>query len=80
MTITNHFLISISLLTFLNPLFILLRIDASGMLEIAAEIGGGGETELESGLLHRLFGVCIHDKLRMRRNAVCDFFALFFVD
>ena len=61
MTITNHFLISISLLTFLNPLFILLRIDASGMLEIAAEIGGGGETELEGSFLHRLFGVCIHN-------------------
>ena len=44
--------------SFLRPLltlfFILLRIDAGGMFEITAEIGGGREPELVSGLLDRL--------------------------
>ena len=46
-------------------LFILLRIDASSTLEVAAEIGGRGETELEGGLLDCLFGIHVHDKLRL---------------
>ncbi len=37
-----------------NSFFILLRIDAGGMFEITAEIGGGREPELVSGLLDRL--------------------------
>jgi hypothetical protein len=38
-------------------LFIFLRIDAGGTLEIAAEIGGGGESELEGCILDRLLGM-----------------------
>jgi len=44
-----------------NPLFghptllIGLRIDAGGMLEVTAEIGCGGETELIRGFLYCLF-------------------------
>ena len=51
----------------LSPFLILLRIDAGGTLEITAEIGCGGETELIGGLLDGLLRMRIHDKLRLCR-------------
>ena len=49
-------------------LFILLRIDAGGILEVTAEIAGGGKTELEGSLLDRLFGIHVHNTLCLRRH------------
>ena len=46
-------------------LFILLWIDACGVFEVTAEIGGGGETKLEGCLLDALLGVGVHDALRL---------------
>ena len=61
------------LLLFRTPsVFILLRIDTGGTLEVAAEIGGGGETKLEGGFLDSLFGVRVHDELRLRRHILLN--------
>ena len=50
------------------PHFICLRIDAGGTLEVAAEIGGGGEAELVGSLLDRLLRMRVHDELGLRRH------------
>ena len=53
-------------------LFILLRIDAGGALEVAAEIGGVRETEFVGGLLDRLLRMHVHDALRLRRHILLN--------
>ena len=46
-------------------LFILLRIDASGALEVSAEISSVRETELPGSLLDGLVWMRVHDKPRL---------------
>ncbi len=50
------------LLALFFHIFIRLRIDARGALEITAEIRSGRETEFIRGFLYCLFGVCVHEQ------------------
>lgn len=52
--------------------FILLRIDARGTLEVAAEIGGVGKTELVGGFLDRLVGMHVHDSFGLCRHILLN--------
>jgi len=56
----------------LNPLFILLWINACGTFEISAEISGVGKTELVGGLLHCLLRIRVHDAFRLRRHILLN--------
>ncbi len=52
----------------METLFIGLRIDAGGTLEIAAEIGSSRETELIRGFLYCLFGVGIYEQFGLSQR------------
>ena len=52
--------------------FVFLRSDAGGALEIAAEMTGGGETELQGGLLDGLIRMIAHDPFRLCADIILD--------
>ena len=54
------------------PLPIIHRVDACRALEVAAEVGGGGEAQLDGCLLHRLLWIGVHDALGLRRHILLD--------
>lgn len=56
----------------LEGVFVGLGIDACGALEVAAEIGSSGETELIRGFLYCLFGIRIHEQFGLRDDVLLN--------
>ena len=54
------------------PLFVLLRVDACGALEVTAEIGSSGETELICHLFDGLFRMLAYHTFCLIRDIVLD--------